>query len=214
MKLTGFVGRVIVEEALAAGHAVTLFNRGVTNAGLFEGVTEIRGDRDIDVGSLSGLEFDAVVDTSAYVPRHIESVLSVLKPPSHYTLMSSASVYADHGKIGVDESDDVEVLSDPTSEDVEASYGGLQALGEKALNEALPGRTNIVRADLIVGPYDSSGRFKGCIRLVGDLVPFVRSLQLLDPACGWQSVQPQLMELVEGGENDDFIGREGLREPR
>ena len=42
---TRFVGRAFVEEALAAGHEVTLFNRGETNPELFPDVEKVRGDR-------------------------------------------------------------------------------------------------------------------------------------------------------------------------
>ena len=40
---TQFVGRHIVEAALARGHAVTTFHRGKTNPGLFPEVQEILG---------------------------------------------------------------------------------------------------------------------------------------------------------------------------
>ena len=49
---TRFLGRAIVEAALARGHELTLFNRGRTNPGLYPGVERITGDRD---GGLSGL---------------------------------------------------------------------------------------------------------------------------------------------------------------
>ncbi|HYQ89749.1 MAG TPA: NAD-dependent epimerase/dehydratase family protein, partial [Candidatus Binatia bacterium] len=59
---TQFVGRHIVESALARGHAVTLFHRGKTNPGLFPGVEEILGDRDGGLGSLQGGTWDQVLD--------------------------------------------------------------------------------------------------------------------------------------------------------
>ena len=43
---TGFVGRHITEAALDAGHDVTVFNRGRTNADLFPGATRLTGDRE------------------------------------------------------------------------------------------------------------------------------------------------------------------------
>ena len=43
---TKFLGRAIVEAALARGHEVTLFNRGETNPDLFPEAEKLRGDRD------------------------------------------------------------------------------------------------------------------------------------------------------------------------
>ena len=42
---TAFVGRHVVEWALAEGHSVTTFNRGRTNPGLFADVWSLHGDR-------------------------------------------------------------------------------------------------------------------------------------------------------------------------
>ncbi|TDU91523.1 hypothetical protein EV138_5129 [Kribbella voronezhensis] len=39
------LGRHVVEAALRDGHGVTLFNRGLTNPGLFPEVTHLAGDR-------------------------------------------------------------------------------------------------------------------------------------------------------------------------
>jgi 2'-hydroxyisoflavone reductase len=58
-----------VDAALAAGHEVTLFNRGKTNPTLFPDVETITGDREQDIDKLSGREWDAVIDVAGYVPR-------------------------------------------------------------------------------------------------------------------------------------------------
>lgn len=58
-----------MEAALERGHEVTLFHRGEHGAGLFPDVERVRGDRGRDLGALRGRRWDAVVDTSAYVPR-------------------------------------------------------------------------------------------------------------------------------------------------
>ncbi len=42
---TVFLGRHLAVAAQERGHEVTLFNRGRTNPGLFDGVEELRGDR-------------------------------------------------------------------------------------------------------------------------------------------------------------------------
>ena len=43
---TVFLGRHLVEVALAHGHTVTLFNRGQHNPDLFPQVERLRGDRE------------------------------------------------------------------------------------------------------------------------------------------------------------------------
>jgi nucleoside-diphosphate-sugar epimerase len=61
---TVFVGRHIVEAALARGHEVTLFNRGRTHPDLFEGVEELRGDRErLEQIRLEGSERRAEAET-------------------------------------------------------------------------------------------------------------------------------------------------------
>ena len=46
---TVFVGRHIVESAIARGHEVTLFHRGNHNRGLFPQAEELIGDRNGDL---------------------------------------------------------------------------------------------------------------------------------------------------------------------
>ena len=50
---TRFVGRHLVEAALARNHEVTLFHRGKSNPGLFPQVNTILGDRKRDKVSAS-----------------------------------------------------------------------------------------------------------------------------------------------------------------
>ena len=73
---TQFLGRHTVEAALARGHEVTMFNRGRTRPELFPDVEKLRGDRDGDLDAVRGCDFDAVVDTSGYVPRIVRAVTS------------------------------------------------------------------------------------------------------------------------------------------
>ena len=79
---TGFLGPHTVEYALERGHEVTLFNRGRTNADLFPELERIVGDRDPEIGrGLAGLEdrqWDAVIDTSGFVPRIVGASAALL----------------------------------------------------------------------------------------------------------------------------------------
>jgi len=91
---TVFLGRHLVEAALAGGHDVTLFNRGQHNPELFPAVEKLRGDRDGDLSALEGRRWDAVIDTSGYVPRLVGASAALLAPNAgHYTFISSLSVY-------------------------------------------------------------------------------------------------------------------------
>jgi 2'-hydroxyisoflavone reductase len=153
---TQFLGRHTVESALARGHDVTLFNRGTTRPELFPEAEKLRGDRDGDLDSLRGRSFDAVVDTSGYVPRVVRETIDVLGDVGHYTFVSSISVYADYVRPPVVGSP-VRELVEPTEEWREA-YGELKAQCEDVVRERFPDAF-VPRPGLIVGPWDPTGRF-------------------------------------------------------
>src|SRR5205814_1652529 len=77
---TNFLGPHIVTAALARGHTVTLFNRGKTHAELFPQVEKLHGDRDGKLEALKGRTWDAVVDTSGFVPRIVKMSAELLAP--------------------------------------------------------------------------------------------------------------------------------------
>src|SRR5437763_6108730 len=72
---TGFIGPHQVRYALARGHRVTLFNRGLTNAGMFttgQNLELLLGDRAPNPGNYEALrsrEWDGVIDNPARRPR-------------------------------------------------------------------------------------------------------------------------------------------------
>jgi 2'-hydroxyisoflavone reductase len=157
---TGFLGPAVVEAALPRGHTLTLFNRGKTNPNLFPEVEKLQGDRDGKLDALKGRRWDAVVDTSGYVPRIVKMSAELLAPATrHYVFISTISVYAGFEKPNADEDAPLATLPDPTSEDVPQFYGALKALCEKAAEAAMPGRVASIRPGLIVGPRDPTGRF-------------------------------------------------------
>lgn len=154
-----FLGRAVIDAALAAGHEPTLFNRGLTGADLYPDVERITGDRDGGLDGLRGRTWDAVVDTSGYVPRIVGAGADLLRDAvGHYVFVSSISAYASFAE-RVDERAPVATLDDPSAEDVQAGYGGLKALCEQAVERSFPARATHVRAGLIVGPHDPTGRF-------------------------------------------------------
>jgi 2'-hydroxyisoflavone reductase len=154
-----FVGRHIVEGALARGHTVTLFNRGRTNPGMFPDVEEIHGDRDGGLSALDGRTWDAVIDTSGYLPRVVrQSVEALSGRAGQYVFVSTISVYAQPMAENADESAALATMDDETSEDISAHYGALKVLCERAV-DSFDGPTLNVRPGMIVGPYDPTDRF-------------------------------------------------------
>jgi 2'-hydroxyisoflavone reductase len=153
---TQFLGRHVVDAALDHGHDVTLFNRGQTRPELFPNVEKLRGDRDGDLGALHGRDFDAVVDTSGYVPRIVRETIDALGDVGHYTFVSSVSVYASLATPPTEQSP-LAQLREPTEEWREA-YGELKALCEEVVRERFPAAF-VPRPGLIVGPWDPTGRF-------------------------------------------------------
>src|SRR5687767_2586406 len=159
---TRFLGRHLVDSALARGHEVTLFNRGKSNPDLFLNIETILGDREHDLDKLAGREWDAVIDTSGYVPRIVRlSAQSLEESVKRYVFISSVSVYANFSKVGIDENDPVGQIEDESFEEITGeSYGPLKALSEKAVQDVFgENRSLIIRPGLIVGPNDPTDRF-------------------------------------------------------
>ena len=92
---TRFLGRAIVDGALAAGHEVTLFNRGQSNPDLYSGKVEtLIGDRDGGLDVLHGRSWNAVIDTCGYFPRLVRDSATLLADAvQQYVFVSSISVY-------------------------------------------------------------------------------------------------------------------------
>jgi 2'-hydroxyisoflavone reductase len=157
---TNFLGPHIVDVAKARGHKLTLFNRGKTHPELFPDVEKLQGDRDGNLKALEGRSWDAVVDTSGYVPRIVKASAELLAPKvGQYIFISSISVYQDDVAVGADENHPTQALKEPGSEDRMKHYGALKALSEKTVHDAFQGRSLAIRPGLIVGPLDPTDRF-------------------------------------------------------
>jgi nucleoside-diphosphate-sugar epimerase len=93
---TRFVGRPLVSQLLAEGHALTLFTRGRNPVPA--GVEHLSGDRSTADGLavLQGRAFDVIVDSSGRTLDDSRAVLERTGAPSHrFVYVSSAGVYAD-----------------------------------------------------------------------------------------------------------------------
>ena len=158
---TGFIGPHMVREALRRGHSVTLFNRGRSNNALFPDLETIKGDRDNGLDGLKGRKWDAVIDNSGYVPRHVQDSARLLAPNvGRYLYISTVSVYASFGIKNHEESP-LATIADETIEEVNGeTYGALKALCEKrAAAEFDADRFTILRPTYICGPGDHTDRF-------------------------------------------------------
>ncbi|MDM7916005.1 MAG: epimerase [Candidatus Eisenbacteria bacterium] len=161
---TVFLGRALVDAALARGHRVTTFTRGKHNPELYAGRTGVmmlHGDRDGGLSALGDGRWDAVIDTCGYFPRVVRASAEHLRDRAGlYTFISSISVYPDLSIVGIDETAAVGTVPDPTVEEITGeTYGPLKALCEEEVEKVFPGRTLRIRPGLIVGPHDPSDRF-------------------------------------------------------
>src|SRR5262245_46261487 len=95
---TGIISSACAPSALAAGHHVTILNRGLTSLRPAPAGAEIlRADvRDITSmrAAIGDREFDVVVDFVAYEPEHIRSDVDLFSGRTgQYVFISSASAY-------------------------------------------------------------------------------------------------------------------------
>src|SRR5664279_49497 len=98
-----FVGRALVDAAVAAGHEVTTFTRTTAPPA---GVEALHGDRTAAEGltALADRDWDVVFDTWSGAPRVVRLSCSALRGRvGYYSYVSTVSVYADP-VLGSDES--------------------------------------------------------------------------------------------------------------
>lgn len=186
---TRFVGRAMVEAALARDHDVTLLHRGRTNDAAFDDAEHLLADRDGDLSVLADREFDATIDVCAYVPRQVTALAEALGDRGgHHVFISTMSVYNEPDEPGMTEDASLIRLDDPTTEDVTGeTYGGLKVLCEETAREAYgsDGLT-IVRPTYVIGPHDHTGRFTWWVRRIaagGQVLapgPYDAPMQVID----------------------------------
>jgi 2'-hydroxyisoflavone reductase len=159
-----FLGRTFVEAAKRQNHEVTIFNRGNQNDG-FQDVEILTGDRFGDLNELKNRYWDAVLDTSGFLPSSVLKSTELLKDRvKHYSFISSISVYKDWIKENFDEHYPVYNMSleeanelSKTGSDYEY-YGQFKALCEVIGEKNMPGRVLNVRAGQLIGPNDYTDR--------------------------------------------------------
>ncbi|MEW2622068.1 NAD-dependent epimerase/dehydratase family protein [Streptomyces sp. NPDC048106] len=155
---TEFVGRAVAEAALERGWEVTVFNRGRHEPPA--GARALTGDRTA-VGGLAALaegEWDAVVDTWSAAPRAVRETARLLRGRAgRYAYVSSRSVYAWPAPAGGRE--DAPLVEGAAADAGPTEYALDKRGGELAARESFGAdRSLLVRAGLILGPYENVGR--------------------------------------------------------
>ncbi|MBE1532011.1 NAD-dependent epimerase/dehydratase family protein [Actinomadura algeriensis] len=155
---TEFAGRAVVEDALARGWDVTVLNRGRSEPP--PGVTALRGDRTAPGGldALAGGEWDAVVDTWSWAPSAVRDAARALAGRAgRFVYVSSRSVHPIPSPPGAAE--DAPLVAGSPDDERGDDYATAKRGGELAALGAFgPDRTVLVRAGLILGPYENIGR--------------------------------------------------------
>ncbi|CAL9438091.1 hypothetical protein SUDANB15_02170 [Streptomyces sp. enrichment culture] len=157
---TEFVGRAVVEAALARGWEVTVFHRGRHAAP--PGVRTLLGDRTAPDG-LAALdedpgEWDVVVDTWSAAPRAVRDSARLLRGRAgRYAYVSSCSVYAWAPPAGYTER--APVVEGASADADHTAYAQDKRGAELAVLDSFGAdRSVLARAGLILGPYENVGR--------------------------------------------------------
>ena len=197
-----FVGYAVIDAAIRAGWDVTSFSRGLSGEPPM-GTHIVQGDR-LNKGDLGRLvnsgPWDAVVDTSGFVPRDVLMACEHLRlVTSNYILVSSVSVYRGWPRESLSETS--EVLYCPPDagpdygEDVEdgpTKYGYQKSGCELAVIRTFGlGNCTILRPGVILGPREYVGRLPWWLRRVavggrvlapGDPSRFIQPVDVRDLA--------------------------------
>jgi 2'-hydroxyisoflavone reductase len=156
---TGFIGPHLVRHAVGRGHRVTIFTRGRRDADLPAEVVRLKGDRNGDLKSLEGKDWDVVVDDSATNPEWVRLSTRLLKGHAgRYLFTSSTGVYYPYKTRGIDETGPV-LLEAIDPKDESARFGVAKANCERVVQAAFGADAFVVRPTYIVGPGDTTDRF-------------------------------------------------------
>ncbi|RKT06034.1 nucleoside-diphosphate-sugar epimerase [Streptomyces sp. 3211.6] len=172
-----FLGRAVIEGALARGWDVTAFNRGRSGC-VPEGVETVRGDRtsDADLKRLAqaGL-WDAVIDTSSgeMSPRTVLAAAEALRPAvGRWVHVSTVSVYwgwphqplTEESALLEAPADADESFGYTGADGSPTKYGFQKAGAEKAVCQTFGGDVVILRPGVILGPGEYVGRLPWWLR--------------------------------------------------
>jgi len=184
---TSYLGPALVREAVVAGHAVTLFNRGITNPELFPRLEKLRGLRSVKAeeerwDSIGTRRFDAIVDVWPFEPALAETAARRLRGQTgHWLYVSSIAAYDKRGFATPGLTEDAAL--NPWNTPGVRPYDGGKAESERRLHELIGDRLTVVRPGPIKGERDDTP----------DLLTWLRRCQAggqhIGPGVGAEHVQ-------------------------
>jgi 2'-hydroxyisoflavone reductase len=164
---THYVGRSIVEAALARGDEVSTLNRGVSRPAA-EGVEPLIADRTDPQAlrrTIGERKWDAVIDTWIGAPRVVRDSCALLADRvAHYGYVSSRVVYQKPIPPGADECAPV-IDGDPDG-DAGGFYPTAKRGGELAVLRAFGDRALLARPGPTLGPYEDVGSLTWWLRRI------------------------------------------------
>ena len=181
---TNFLGPAIVKAALAQGHEITLFNRGITNPGLFANMPLIKGDREKGMKAYDPLKsktWDVIIDVWPQHSKLVDEATAALqKNTEHYVFISSIAVYKDfNDKNRAEDYDRVNLPDDKTKWE----YPEEKTASENLVAERFPDNHTILRPGAIKGWRDPA------YDLLYWLIKLERGDSILAPGDGSDPVQ-------------------------
>jgi 2'-hydroxyisoflavone reductase len=158
---TVFLGPALVEALVADGHAVTLFNRGVTNPDLFPHVEKLHGFRSVDstdqdFTSLANRHFDAIVDVWPQEPEMVASAARFLKDRTHHYLYTSSIGAYEHREFAKPGTIITETTPLQPWDLPGRAYNRNKAESERRLHDIIGDHLTIVRPTGIKGHRDDT----------------------------------------------------------
>ena len=180
---TRFMGHHLAWRLIAAGHDVTLLNRGTHADPFRDRVTRLRADRRTPefAAALAGRSFDAAVDFAAYTDADGEGVVAALDGRvGHYVMISTGQVYlvrAERVASAREEDYDAPLMAAPPAghrDRGEWEYGMGKRACEDALARAWAERrfpSTRIRIPIVNGERDDSRRLEGYVWRILDRGP-------------------------------------------
>jgi len=156
---TTFLGRHIARALIERGHETGIFTRGKTHSDETLAVKRYVGDRNGDLSAIPREGWDAVIDTSGYVPAIVAASCAHLATAGRYLFTSSISVYDPTVPIhGDGHAPYTPRVADRPDADPE-NYGPSKRRSENVVQAVFDDRAILVRPGVLAGPYDPTNRF-------------------------------------------------------
>jgi 2'-hydroxyisoflavone reductase len=142
-----------------------MFNRGKTAPDMFREVEALIGDRNGQLDSLRGRDWDAVIDNSGFFPRHARLSAELLYGHvDRYMFVSSISAYGEDLALDDDEFSAAYAVMDGPVDESEyiygPTYGARKALCEQEITKVFGDKAINIRPGIITGTGDPTERLR------------------------------------------------------